>query len=762
MSHKISRLPLFSLALCGFASGLPLAVQAQSACVPATPAAGDSVVCAGAGDGIRDDALDDISINVRAGAEVSNAAEILFELNDDIVLDNAGTISSGGDHAVQLGDRGTVTNTGTIESTAADGINANDGADITNSGTVTGDDEGIQIEQDSRVVNSGTITGGDRGIDGDDFTGIVIDNDGSIIGLGADGLRAGEDLTVDNSGTITGADEGIQLEANGSIVNSGTITGADRGIDGDDFTAITIQNSGSITGTGSDGVRVGADSAIDNTGTITGGDDGVQVGENSSVTNSGTILSITGEAVNGNEDGVRVVNSGTITGFDDGLNLADDADVVNTGTILSNGTEQDAVDLDSGTVVNHGTMMSLATLDGDGIDFDAGATAAGFVLNTGLIEGQRGVNADDLDTESQTVTNYGTITGRSGTAIFLAGGDDVVEVATGSRINGTIDLGAGTDTFRLLSPVQGAFTFGTAPEIFDAGGNPFIAAADGLSAVAADPTVISAGDALAARGFASALGTALELAEGAPGFAARVTATGERDEAEGVLRHGFQLEGGTVLSVFGAVQSGSTENLPGDIDVEYRMALVGPAASRDVGTGRATLGGFIGTSETRYEASAQSGGHGTADGTLYGLAGRLSYGAGQLGIGGLDLALSGGIGWHDSDDFTLSALGDFDGRVARTGFARIELGQSVSLGAGTLRGLVRLTHIAGDGDEFTLRALGGSTSFDSTGLDSDTIGGIGAEYLQPLGGGSILSLRLVAEGSDEDDMAVGFGVGVSF
>ncbi|PTE19783.1 hypothetical protein C5F48_21065 [Cereibacter changlensis JA139] len=759
MNRKINRLSLFSLALCGLASGLPLAAQAQSACVPAAPMTGDSVLCEGMGDGIRNDALSGVSVTVAAGAEITNATDVAFELDGDTVLTNDGVITSGGDHAVQLGDRGTVGNSGTIESAGGDGVNANGEAVITNSGDIIGSDEGVQIEQDSSVVNSGEITGGDRGIDGDDFTGISIRNSGSITGTGSDGLRVGAGASIANSGLITGGDEGIQLEGDGSVVNSGRITGADRGIDGDDFTGLQIRNSGVITGTDSDGLRIGADATVRNSGTITGGDDGVQVGSDSLVVNSGTITAFGGEGINGNEDGVSVENSGTIIALDDGLNLADDAYVLNTGTILSNGTEQDAVDLDSGTVINHGTMLSLAALDGDGIDFDAGATAAGFVLNTGRIEGARGVNADDLDTVSQTVTNYGAITGRNGTAIFLAGGDDVVELGTGSRINGAIDLGEGTDTFRLLSPVQGVFDFGSAPEVFDAGGNPFIVSTDGLQAVAADPGVMSAGDALAARGLASVLGTALELAEEAAGFAARLNATGERDEVEGVLRHGFALGDGTVLSVFGGLQSGSADTLPGGVDLDYRMALAGPAASRDLGAGRATLMGFVGASETRFDAAAEVGGRGTADGMLYGVAGRLSYAAGQLGVAGLDLALSGGIGWHDMDDLSLSTLGDYDARMLRTGFARVELGQSMEMGEGTLRGLVRLTHVSGDGDDFTLRALGGSTSFGAD-LDSDTILGIGAEYLQPVTGGT-LSLRLLAEGTD-DDIAIGLGIGMTF
>lgn len=761
MNPKISRLSLFSLALCGFASGLPLAAQAQSACVPDAPVSGDSVVCTGAGDGIRDDALDTVTIDVATGAVVSSATDIVFELNDDVTLTNAGTISSDGDHAVQLNDGGTVTNTGTITSTDGDGINANSNTIVTNAGTITGSDEGLQIEDGSSVTNTGSITGGDRGIDGDDFTGIVIDNSGTITGTGTDAIRVGADAVIDNSGTITGGDEGIQLEADGSIVNSGEITGADRGIDADGFAGTTVENSGTITGTGSDAVRLGDDAVVENSGTITGGDDGVQVGANSSVTNTGTITALGGEGVNGNEDGVQIENSGTITGLDDGLNLADDAYVLNTGTILSNGTDQDGVDLDSGTVINHGTILSLATVDGDGIDFDEGASGPSFVINTGVIEGARGVNADDLDTQSQTVTNYGTITGTSGTAIFLAGGDDVLEVASGSQINGAIDLGDGTDTFRLLSPMHGAFTFLSAAEIVDDGGNPLIVSADGLQAVAVDPEVTSAGDTLAAFGLTSVLGTALELAEGAPGFAARLSRGDERDEAEGVLRHGFELGDGTVVSVIGGVMSSETEHMTNGVDVDYRMALVGPAASRELGRARGTVLGFVGRSETGYDAATQTG-NGDADGTLYGLAGRFAYGAGQLGPRGLDLALSAGIGWHDMGDFTLSGLGEIEGRTPRTGFARVELGQSVDVGAGTLRALVRLTHVSGGGDAFTLRALGGSTSFDGTGLDSETIGGIGAEYLQPLGGGSAMRLRLLAEGTDADDLAVGLGLGVSF
>ena len=58
-----------------------------------------------------------------------------------------------------------------------------------------------------------------------------------------------------------------------------------------------------------------------------------------------------------------------------------------------------------------------------------------------------GLVAIEGDSGVQVVVNNGTITGAGGTAIDLGGGDDSVVVLFGSQVTGTIDGGAGTDSF---------------------------------------------------------------------------------------------------------------------------------------------------------------------------------------------------------------------------------------------------------------------------------------------------------------------------
>lgn len=242
---------LFPAVILFAALALPGAAAAQSACLPAAPGDGDSVVCNGTGTGIVDDGLDDATILVEAGAVISGADQG-FEFDDDVTFTNHGTITGLGDHGVQ-GDNGvSILNTGTITGDG-DGVNIDNDGQLINEGTIIGADDGVQLEENASVVNraSGVIRGADEGVN------INTDNASLInygtIEAGDDGVNAARNATIVNYGLITstgGAQDGVDLDS-GEVVNHGTIlaVGVEDGIDFDPSPdASRVENTGRIEG----------------------------------------------------------------------------------------------------------------------------------------------------------------------------------------------------------------------------------------------------------------------------------------------------------------------------------------------------------------------------------------------------------------------------------------------------------------------------------------------------------------------------------
>jgi len=208
---------------------------------------------------------------------------------------------------------GTITNSGTIASESAQGTaggirfvnGVSFSGTLDNSGTISGTQNGLYF---------GNATPAGGGV----FTGAVVNNSGTISSDSRALNIDGDGLTVNNSGSILGTGN----QRNGTVysdstaqnftVNNSGLIDAGEGFDGSGFAAeiagentFVFDNSGTILGRGqgafSDGFRVGNGG---NTGTA-----------NVSVTNSGTISSeSTGS---GAVSGLRVVNgvnfAGTIT-----------------------------------------------------------------------------------------------------------------------------------------------------------------------------------------------------------------------------------------------------------------------------------------------------------------------------------------------------------------------------------------------------------------------------------------------------------------
>jgi uncharacterized protein with beta-barrel porin domain len=258
----------------------------------------------------------------------------------------------------------TVSNTGgTISNTGTGGIgifSASGNINITsNSGTIKG---AVAIQGGATItvnnVAGGTITGVSSEAIATSGT-VNLTNAGAVSGTNATTIGAGiVNITNTNTGTISGSNFAlgtIFVSQSGSIINSsGSITAVTGTATQTEaifasLTTVTVSNSGTIQATGAnsigiaangvtitnsagatisgalDGVNMqaGATSSIANTGTISGaGRSGLRLGSNASVTNTGNglITGLTGivfrdpTATNTPVVNGSVFNSGTITG----------------------------------------------------------------------------------------------------------------------------------------------------------------------------------------------------------------------------------------------------------------------------------------------------------------------------------------------------------------------------------------------------------------------------------------------------------------
>jgi hypothetical protein len=285
------------------------------------------------------------------------------------------------------------------------------------------------------VVNAGLITAASNIalalVAGGTVTNLL---GGSIIGSGAGGngyaaiLGEGAALTVTNAGVIDGTatnGTGVLLRTGGLVTNQsgGTIESAYIGVHFSQ-TAATLMNAGIISGnstvSGGSGVSISAGGAVTNQagGTISGYY-GVRVtGVAGTVVNAGVIA---GNYTSNyqNADGVYLQAGGTVTNQATGNIYGR-----NDGVRITGGT---------GTVVNLGSIHSRinATYGGAGVSLDAGGViingASGGTASTAFIGGynyavQFGATGTD------TLFNYGTISGAPGTV--------AVAMTTGTVVNG--------------------------------------------------------------------------------------------------------------------------------------------------------------------------------------------------------------------------------------------------------------------------------------------------------------------------------------
>jgi len=312
-------------------------------------------------------------------------------------ITNAGRILGPG---VCLASAGTVTNSGSIEAQAGSapgyGVNLRAGGSVTNAtgGTITGYAAGVYVYRTSSgtVVNYGSIAGGN---------------------LAAVNLGMGGQVTNHLGGTITGYNFGFGVgifEQPGTVDNFGFIAGSFMSaVNVNNGGAVTNESSGTIVGYSYQGV------AADGVAIY-----GVAAG---TVTNFGGITSSLANGIYVEIEGQVTNQQGaTVVGQNDGVLLgADGGTLVNDGFIAGSGATYGGVTLKSGGQI---TNQSSGTITG--------------YLGADGIRVALGPFGDSYAVAAATVTNSGSITSNTATAIELASGGTVTNL-TGGIISGAVD-----------------------------------------------------------------------------------------------------------------------------------------------------------------------------------------------------------------------------------------------------------------------------------------------------------------------------------
>ena len=225
------------------------------------------------------------------------------------------------------------------------------------------------------------------------------------------------------------SNDGVDRQGHSGTVHNyagGLISGARHGITSDVNVDVTNEKGATIIGRNGSGIGSDGNGKVVNYGTITGtiddnsvnGDgDGVDIDGLAAIINYGTIE---GVGAKGEKDGSPNGSEGIAAGGGDIYNLGKDS-------------------------VISGTNNAILIDDSEAGD----APHATEIRNEGTIRGAGGFGIRLIGNQNDVITNSGTIEAAVGPAIEMGAGDDTLNILTGSKIIGTVDGGAGSDTIAL-------------------------------------------------------------------------------------------------------------------------------------------------------------------------------------------------------------------------------------------------------------------------------------------------------------------------
>lgn len=431
--------------------------------------------------------LSTLTAYVGGGGSVSNAGTITnagyntaaVVLGDGGRVTNSGTISTTGvlDSAVYTLKGGTVTNSGRllVSADSSAGVIFLNGGALDNTGTIeaTGSgNAGVYLVNGGTVTNSSTITAtATSGIGvGSEFAGTIDNLSGGTISGAVAGVLIGRGTgSVTNGGEIRATTGfGVNLMGGGGVSNKsgGTISGVDSGVYVGGGSAATnlATNAGTISGTGtnSTGLNLASGGAVTNQsgGTISGVAHGVFLaGGASLLSNAGNIY---GTAPSGSaallNAGGSVTNTGKISGGAVGVFIVGGAGAATNSGSITGTSLGGVVFVSGGSVTNQsGGTISGANL---GVEISGGSGAANKVTNAGSITGagtnsvgvilalggavtnltggaiNGGADGVYIEAAAGTVTNAGTIGGKTASVVFAGPGANTLTLETGSTLKG--------------------------------------------------------------------------------------------------------------------------------------------------------------------------------------------------------------------------------------------------------------------------------------------------------------------------------------
>ena len=370
---------------------------------------------------------DNVTVTSQANGETISAAAgvtstvdgapVVLITNDDVTLDNAGTLATiNGSQTVQAGPD----TVGAIINNAATGVLNGD------SRVVQIDGDGATLNNDGQIIGTGDQRNGTvyTNATATDFT---LNNTGTIdagagnlgAGFSAEGVAEGTVINVNNSGTIQGRGQsgaGLATAGDGIRFERTRVAGALDATTSALFSS-TIENSGTIASESLQGTAAGIrfvngvsfNGTINNSGTISGAQNGLYFGNAT-------------PAGGGDFTGAVVNNTGTISSDSRAFNLdGTGLTVNNSGQIIGTGNQRNGTFYADGTADN----FTINNLEDGVIDAGAGNTGSGLGLEIGGA-------ADGANTF--TLVNDGAIQGRGNAAAGVNAAGDGIRVGNVGNI----------------------------------------------------------------------------------------------------------------------------------------------------------------------------------------------------------------------------------------------------------------------------------------------------------------------------------------
>lgn len=404
--------------------------------------------------------------NPASPVATGQALDLTDAVGGTVVNNASGVIRADGHDAVRLGSNMTFTNHGTVlgnsvvnDSSANNSLNSSGNTSVAENFSTS---EGVSFEEgaNSALDNYGSISGSRHGVEAaEDATNVTITNrlGGTIIGrngsgIGFDATSASvSNVVIHNYGLVRGDYAGAGNIIDRTGLASSTNDGDGDGIDIDGAATITNHATGEIISTGaggydtsgrlngSEGISIGG-GIITNDGRIEGADRAIVVNNDANTDRSG----VAATEITNNATGTIEGKNGFAIRLENKLGDARDNDtIINAGEIIGGGSipvADDVVTIQDGSVDTH----SAGTLDG--VTY-TGEGLARFIRGDG--------SAIQMGEGDDVLTNTGTITGNTGRAVNMEGGNDTVNYTAGT-ITGSINGGAGSDTLNFGAGVTTA------------------------------------------------------------------------------------------------------------------------------------------------------------------------------------------------------------------------------------------------------------------------------------------------------------------